>query len=91
MRKRLNIFIDRWQIFKSRFKGLSKIIGTLGKGIRVGTIMKITTISLGIETGIGTEMVIKSKKMIIKTRVACMFHRGIVMLSIEIQGWKLFL
>lgn len=39
-------------------KGLIKTIGNLGKGIKVRTTMQTTTICLGIDTGVGTEMVI---------------------------------
>lgn len=53
--------------------GLPKKFGTLGNGIKVRTIIEIiATICLGIEIGVGIEMVIEEERMTTRIRVALM-------------------
>lgn len=65
----------RWWVLEPRAKGLIRKIETLGKAIKVGTTMKISTIGLGIAKRVGTKMVIESRKMIKKTKVVFTFHQ----------------
>lgn len=52
-------YLDREVLgFRAKGKGLIKIIGTLRKGIKVKTIIEITTTYLGKETRVGIKMVI---------------------------------
>lgn len=84
--KRLNILEERLWISKPRNKCLVKKIRTLRKGVKVGNTVEKTIINLGIEIRVGIEMVIETRKMIIKTKVELMFHRGTMMLIPKIQG-----
>lgn len=65
--------------------GIIKIIGNLGKGIKVGTTTKIITItSLGIEIRVGDKTVIEGEKMTIRMGVNSMFNQGTEMLIVAI-------
>lgn len=74
LRKRLNILIERRWVLDTKFNGLINKIGTLGNKIMVRTTIEITTICMGTEIGLGKKMTSRRKKMIMKTRVAFMFH-----------------
>lgn len=62
LNKRQSISIERWLITKPIDNGLTKIIRTLGKGIKVETTIEIIiTISTGIKIGVKIKMVIRRK------------------------------
>lgn len=89
LKKRKNIWTERWQVSQPRAKDLTKKIKTLAKRIMVGTTIEITImISLDIEIGAGIEMVIRGQSMAKRIRVACMFHPGTVMLVRAIRKRK---
>lgn len=50
-----------------------KIIRSIGKRIKVETIMETTTVDLGIELEVVIEMVIGREKMTLKTKVSYIF------------------
>lgn len=53
LRRSLNIFIIRWQVFVTKDNGLMKKIGTLTRKLMLKIIIRITTtIGLSIEIGL---------------------------------------
>lgn len=72
-------------VFQDKFQGPKKIIGTLGKGVKVRTTIKITIIAfLGLELGVWIDMVIKEKRKNKSIRVTFTFNLGTMMWVIDI-------